>query len=585
MLDAATRRNLEISRALAGQETHTLIGVMDRTATAMGARTLRRWLHRPLRDAATIGARQDVVGELRDHDHGRLRAVLRRIGDMERVLARVALRSARPRDLARLRTALGAIPDLHEALHTVAAPRMRALLGAAPAHEQLHTLLSRALVEAPPHQVRDGGVIAPGYHDDLDELRRLGEDSERYLAELEARERERTGIGNLRLGYNRVHGYYIELARSQADRVPPHYVRRQTLKNAERYITPELKGFEDKVLSARERALALERRLLEELLEHLCESLQSLQAAAAALAELDVLENFAERAETLDLRPPELSTSPGIHIVAGRHPVVEQAMSERFVPNDLSLDDEPRMLVVTGPNMGGKSTFMRQTALIVLLAHTGSFVPAASARIGPVDRIFTRIGAGDDLAGGRSTFMVEMSETANILRNASAQSLVLLDEIGRGTGTYDGMSLAWAAAVELATRIRAYTLFATHYFELTALPDHHPGIANVHLDVREHGSDVVFLHRVRPGPANRSYGLHVAALAGVPGHVLERARQVLERLERQGRDPEPRPDDEQMALFAPPGPDPLRERLAALDLDGLTPREALELLYLLKRLG
>jgi DNA mismatch repair protein MutS len=585
ILDAATRRNLEITRSLAGSDANTLARVMDHTATAMGARLLRRWLHRPERARSVIARRQHVVGELIDADHRALRQCLRRVGDLERILARIALRSARPRDLAQLRSALAALPDLHAALAAVAAPRLRTLLAAAPPQDALHALLARALVDSPPALARDGGVIAPGFDPALDELRHLGEDSERFLAELEARERERTGIANLRLGYNRVHGYYIEMARAQASRAPAHYQRRQTLKNAERYITPELKAFEDKVLSARERALALERRLYEALLDTLCQELEPLQAAAAALAEIDVLVNFAQRAEALELRPPELVDTPGIHIRDGRHPVVEQAMEGRFTPNDLTLDDPARMLIVTGPNMGGKSTLMRQTALIVLLAHTGSFVPARSARIGPVDRIFTRIGAGDDLAGGRSTFMVEMSEAANILRNATRDSLVLLDEIGRGTGTYDGMALAWAAAVELATRIRAYTLFATHYFELTSLPEHHDGIANVHMEVREHGGEVVFLHRVRPGPASRSYGLHVAALAGVPPHVLERATQVLERLERQGRDPEPRPDDPQLALFAAPAPDALREHLAAVEPDSLTPREALEILYRLKRLS
>ena len=585
ILDAATRRNLEITRSLAGSDANTLARVMDHTATAMGARLLRRWLHRPERARSVIAQRQHVVGELIDADHRALRQCLRRVGDLERILARIALRSARPRDLAQLRSALAALPDLHAALAAVAAPRLRTLLAAAPPQDALHALLARALVDSPPALARDGGVIAPGFDPALDELRHLGEDSERFLAELEARERERTGIANLRLGYNRVHGYYIEMARAQASRAPAHYQRRQTLKNAERYITPELKTFEDMVLSARERALALERRLYEGLLDTLCQELEPLQAAAAALAETDVLVNFAQRAEALELRPPELVDTPGIHIRDGRHPVVEQAMEGRFTPNDLTLDDPARMLIVTGPNMGGKSTLMRQTALIVLLAHTGSFVPARSARIGPVDRIFTRIGAGDDLAGGRSTFMVEMSEAANILRNATRDSLILLDEIGRGTGTYDGMALAWAAAVELATRIRAYTLFATHYFELTSLPEHHDGIANVHMEVREHGGEVVFLHRVRPGPASRSYGLHVAALAGVPPHVLARATQVLERLERQGRDPEPRPDEPQLALFAAPAPDALREHLAAVEPDSLTPREALEILYRLKRLS
>ncbi len=585
ILDAATRRNLEISRALSGEDGRTLAGVMDRTATAMGARLLRRWLHRPERDRETIAARQHVVGELRDADHRELRARLRPVGDLERILARVALRSARPRDLSQLRAALGALPGVHAGFADVAAPRLVALLASAPPMEALHDLLRRALVESPPALVRDGGVIAPGYDETLDGLRSLAQDSERFLAELESRERARTGVANLKVGYNRVHGYYIEMPRSQAARAPQDYVRRQTLKNAERYVTPELKGFEDKVLSARERALALERQLYEGLLDRLAGELAPLQRAAAALAELDVLANFAERAATLDLHPPELTAGPGIHIRGGRHPVVEQALDGRFTPNDVSLDEPARMLVVTGPNMGGKSTLMRQTALIVLLAHTGSFVPAQSARIGPVDRIFTRIGAGDDLAGGRSTFMVEMTEAALILRNATHDSLVLLDEIGRGTGTYDGMALAWAAAVELATRVHAYTLFATHYFELTALPEHHPGIANVHMEVREHGSDVVFLHRVRPGPASRSYGLQVAALAGVPGHVLDRARLVLARLEREGRDPEPRPDSPQIGLFEPAAPDPLHERLAAVDPDSLTPREALDLLYDLKRLS
>jgi DNA mismatch repair protein MutS len=585
VLDAATRRNLEITRALSGNDRHTLAGVMDRTATSMGARLLRRWLHRPDRNRDVIQARQHVVGELRDRDHSLLRNSLRGIGDMERVLARVALRSARPRDLAQLRRALAAVPEIHDMLSEVGAPRMRELLAQAPPQDAALSLLTRAVVDSPPSLVRDGGVIAAGYHPPLDELRDLARNSEQQLADMETRERERTGLSSLRFGYNRVHGYYIEMPRSQADRAPPEYVRRQTLKNAERYITPELKTFEDKVLSARERALALERQLYEDLLGTLLEMLEPLQRAAAALAELDVLTNFAERAETLDLSPPELGDTPGIQVRGGRHPVVEQASETPFTPNDLTLDDLQRMLVVTGPNMGGKSTLMRQTALIVLLAHTGSFVPASSARIGPVDRIFTRIGAGDDLAGGRSTFMVEMTEAANILRNASDRSLVLLDEIGRGTGTYDGMSLAWAAAVELATRIKAYTLFATHFFELTALPDHHPGIGNVHLEVREHGDDVVFLHRVQPGPASRSYGLQVASLAGVPAQVLDRAREVLARLEREGRDPEPRPDDPQIGLFAPPGPDPLRQRLSGLDPDAMTPKEALDALYELKGLG
>ena len=584
ILDAASRRNLEISRALSGNDEHTLAGVLDRTATAMGARRLRRWLHRPERNRPILDARHNVVGELLGYDHAALRQRLRPIGDMERIVARVALRSARPRDLAQLRDALGALPELHKALATIGAPRLRELLDMAPPHEAIYAHLADALVASPPALIRDGGVIAPGFDATLDELRTLSEDSERFLVELEAAERERTGINSLRFGYNRVHGYYIELPRSQADKAPIEYTRRQTLKNAERYITPQLKGFEEKVLSARERALALEKALYEQLIDTLFEVLESMQVAANALAELDVLMTFAERAQTLDLHPPQLVDEPGIHITAGRHLIVEQAMDGPFVPNDITLDDRGRMLIVTGPNMGGKSTLMRQVALIVLLAHTGSFVPATNARIGEVDRIFTRIGAGDDLAGGRSTFMVEMTEAANILRNATASSLVLLDEIGRGTGTYDGMSLAWAAAVELAVNIKAYTLFATHYFELTALPEHHQGISNVHLDVREHGEQVVFLHQVKAGPASRSYGLQVAALAGVPQHVLAHARQVLERLERDGRDPEPRAAQLQIGLFPPAGPDPLRQHLAKIEPDALSARDALALIYELKKL-
>jgi len=585
ILDAASRRNLEISRALSGNDEHTLAGVLDRTATAMGARRLRRWLHRPERDRPIVQARQNVVGELLGSDHPPLRQCMRPIGDMERSLARVAVRSARPRDLAQLRDALGALPALHDALAGIGAPRLRELLHLAPPHEAVHAHLADALMATPPALIRDGGVIAPGFDESLDELRTLSEDSERFLAELEVSERERTGITSLRLGYNRVHGYYIELPRSQADKAPLEYTRRQTLKNAERYITPQLKGFEEKVLSARGRALALEKALYEQLIDTLCEMLESLQIAANALAEIDVLMTLAERAQALDLHPPQLNNEPGIHITGGRHLIVEQAIDGLFVPNDVTLDDASRMLIVTGPNMGGKSTLMRQVALIVLLAHTGSFVPATSARIGPVDRIFTRIGASDDLAGGRSTFMVEMTEAANILRNATADSLVLLDEIGRGTGTYDGMSLAWAAAIELAVNIRAFTLFATHYFELTALPEHHQGITNIHLDVREHGEQVVFLHQVKTGPASRSYGLQVAALAGVPEQVLARARQVLEQLEHEGRDPEPRSVQSQIGLFPPAGPDPLRKHLATVEPDNLSPRDALALIYELKKLS
>ncbi len=584
ILDAATRRNLEITTSLAGNPARTLAGIMDHTATPMGARLLRRWLQRPERDRDIIETRQHSVAELLNADQDELRKVLRRIGDLERILSRLALGSARPRDIAQLRTALQTLPELHAQLAECQAPQLQNLLARTPPQPKLHDLLSRAVIDNPPMLIRDGGVIAPGYDAQLDELRGLRDQSEVFLAELEQRERKRTGLNNLRLGYNRVHGYYIEISRAQSDRAPADYIRRQTLKAAERFITPELKTFEDKILSAKDRALSLERRLYESLLEELLGHLRPLQTAAAAIAEIDVLANFAERALSLELNPPQLTATPGIHIIAGRHPVVEQALDHAFTANDVRLDDPARLLIITGPNMGGKSTLMRQTALIVLLAHTGSYVPAQSATIGPVDRIFTRIGAGDDLAGGRSTFMVEMTETATILRNASAESLVLLDEIGRGTGTYDGLSLAWATAVELATHIHAYTLFATHYFELTTLPGHYPEIANMHMEVREHGGKVVFLYQLREGPANRSYGLQVAALAGVPEPVLERARKILAQLEQQGRDPEPETEELQPSLFETPPPSALVEQLEAIDPDSMSPRQALEALYALRKL-
>ena len=436
----------------------------------------------------------------------------------------------------------------------------------------------------PPPVMRDGGVIAPGFDAELDLQRRLADDSGAFLHELEERERERTGIAGLKVGYNRVHGYYVEVGRSHSEKVPAEYARRQTLKHAERYITEELKRFEDRVLGARERALAREKVLYEQLQDELCDALPALQDCALALAEIDVLANLAERSDTLDYRAPVLSEAEGIHIEGGRHPVVERSLDTPFVANDLELGEEQRMWVITGPNMGGKSTFMRQSALIVLLAHTGCFVPAERACIGPIDRIFTRIGAADDVAGGRSTFMVEMSEAANILHNASARSLVLLDEVGRGTSTYDGLSLAWACAAHLAGEIASYTLFATHYFELTELSRHFPGIANVHLEVREHGREVVFMYRVRPGPANRSYGLQVAALAGVPERVIDDARRLLRELEGGGSPVRAPPRDRQYPLFEESAPHPVVERLRTLAPDDMSPRQALEALYELKGL-
>jgi len=590
ILDPATRRNLEIEHSLSDAHGITLAGVLDRCVSAMGSRQLRRWLLRPLRDRARVGARHDAVAALLDGGVYRgLREALRSVADMERILARVALRSARPRDLSGLSLSLAGLPAVKAALTATEAPLLRDLLQQLGDHAELSAHLAQALADEPPLSVKDGGVFRRGFDALLDELRGLSENADSYLVELEQRERARSGIDALKLGYNRVHGYYIEIGKSHAAKIPLDYTRRQTLTNAERYITEELKRFEEKVLSARDRALAREKQLHEELLDLLTAQLRPLQEAAAALAELDALACFAERAEALRWNRPRLDDTPGMEIRAGRHPVVEQTLSTPFVPNDLELNPARRLLVITGPNMGGKSTYMRQTALIVLLAHAGSFVPAEAARIGPVDRIFTRIGAADDLARAQSTFMVEMSETANILHNATAQSVVLMDEIGRGTSTYDGLALARACAEHLATRVGAYTLFATHYFELTALASEIAGIANVHLDAAEYsnagGEQLVFLHQVRPGPANRSYGLQVAALAGVPAAVTARARAVLAELERgatAAATPTAAPAQSELALFTP-APAPVLALLDGLDPDALSPREALDFLYLLKK--
>ena len=583
ILDAATRRNLELTQNLAGGLDNTLAEVLDATATPMGSRLLKRWIHQPVRDRPLLQGRQRVIAELIElHLSEELTPLLRQIGDMERVLARLALRSARPRDLSRLRTAFQQLPTLQGLLGRAESEALQQLAERAASFPQLCSLLECAVVETPPVVIRDGGVIASGYHPELDELRALAEGATEYLQQLELRERERTGINTLKVDYNKVHGFYIEVTRANAHLVPAEYVRRQTLKNNERYIIPELKAYEDKALTAQSRALALEKQLYEQLLDKLLPHLGELQQSASAIAELDVLANLAERAETLDYCCPHLVDEPEIRIENGRHPVVEQVLSEPFITNPIALHDDRRMLIITGPNMGGKSTYMRQTALIVLLAHIGSYVPADSARIGPIDRIFTRIGASDDLASGCSTFMVEMTETANILHNATAQSLVLMDEIGRGTSTYDGLSLAWACAEQLAGPIRAFTLFATHYFELTQLPEKLPGLANVHLDAVEHGDTIAFMHAVQEGAASRSYGLQVAALAGVPRSVITRARQKLHELEQQEAghpQRKPIPSAPVVAIESQ-----ALEALRALDPDTLTPRQALDALYRLQQL-
>lgn len=586
IIDAATRRNLELIHSLSGQPQHTLAGIMDRTVTAMGSRKLRRWISQPQRERETVANRHTTIQALMESGlHIDLQEILQGIGDIERILARVALKSARPRDLATLRDAFGALPQLHPLLERLDSPLTRSLSMEIGEHPQLHKLLQQAVIEQPPMLIRDGGVLAEGYDQELDELRSLSQNADQFLLDLETRERERTGIATLKVSYNRVHGYYIEISRSQSDKAPDDYVRRQTLKGAERFITPELKKFEDQVLSARERSLAREKMLYEQLLEQLCESLTDMQQCAEGLSHLDVLCNLAERAQSLNLVRPELVEEPGLQIVDGRHPVVEQVSQNPFVANSVTLNQQQRMLIITGPNMGGKSTFMRQIAIITLLAYAGSFVPAASAHLGPVDRIFSRIGASDDLAGGRSTFMVEMEETANILHNATEQSLVLMDEVGRGTSTFDGLSLAWACAVELATYLRAFTLFATHYFELTTLPDEYPGIANLHLDAVEHGDSIVFLHAVREGPANQSYGLQVATLAGVPKTVIKKARQRLRELEASAQR-HAEQQQSQLPLFdisaEKPEASEVERLLEQIDPDELSPRQALEQLYHLK---
>jgi len=590
-LDAISRRNLEIETSMSGEKRATLVSVIDSSVTAMGGRLLRRWLNSPLQNRATLSRRHNAIGALLEgHCYESFRDELRGIGDVERILSRIALATARPRDLTTLRHAMSVMPRLAAILGS-GNETLQTAVGELPVFPELHDLLVQAIIEEPPVLIRDGGVIAKGHDEELDQLRGLSENASEFLLEYEKEQKEKTSIPSLKVGYNRVHGYYIEVTHTHQHLVPPEYTRKQTLKAAERYITEELKTFEDQVLSSRERALAREKHCYSQLLQRLLDELEPLQDMAARLSRLDVLCAFAERAERLDLVQPELTEQDGLVITGGRHPVVEQIQHEPFTPNDIHLDERTRMLIITGPNMGGKSTYMRQTALIILLAHAGSWVPARSAVIGPIDRIFTRIGAGDDLARGRSTFMVEMSETANILHNATANSLVLMDEIGRGTSTYDGLALAWACAMHLVRHVGAYTLFATHYFELTRLAELEPSVANVHLRAVEHKDRIVFLHSVQEGPASQSYGLQVAALAGIPAAVLRQARQHLATLEQQQSADEPQMGLFDQAAFFEPAEieesqenEALRQKLEEIDPDSLTPREALALLYQLKDL-
>ena len=588
ILDAATRKNLELTVNLSGGFENTLAQVLDKTATPMGSRLLKRRIHTPIRNKDELNSRLNAISAILDAQLcGELHESLKEIGDVERVIARLALCTARPRDLTRLRSALQALAPLHTLLADANDPRIAGIIKHSPELPDLQALLERAVIENPPVLIRDGGVIAPGYNSELDEWRNLSKGATDVLEQLELRERERTGISTLKIGYNRVHGFFIEVSRANAHLVPADYIRRQTLKNNERYIIPELKEHEDKVLGSQSKALALEKQLYEELFRFIAPHIEQLQMMAAALADLDVLNNLAERAFALNYAKPELCDNDNISIKQGRHPVVEQVMKEPFIANPVELNSQRKMLIITGPNMGGKSTYMRQTALIVLMAHIGSYVPADSAKIGNIDRIFTRIGASDDLASGRSTFMVEMTETATILNNATAQSLVLMDEIGRGTSTYDGLSLAYATADHLASKISAKTLFATHYFELTELAEQTTGLVNVHLDAIEHNDTIAFMHTVLDGAASKSFGLQVAALAGVPKAVIAQAKQKLKLLEN--HQSVTAPNTEQQAFtfnneIAQSTPSEVEEQLSAIDPDNLSPRQAHDLLYKLKAL-
>lgn len=591
VIDVASRRNLELTQNLAGGTENTLASVLDYCSTPMGSRLLKRWIHQPLRHKQTLLNRQNAVKNLIQQErYSDFKPLLQQIGDMERILARIALRSARPRDLTRLRQALGQLPQIIQLLQQHNQhQQFDMLLSKLQDFSELFTLLTRAIIETPPLLIRDGGVIASGYHQELDEWRELATGATQYLENLEIRERQQTGIDTLKIGYNAVHGYYIQISRGQAERAPTHYIRRQTLKNAERFIIPELKDYEDKVLKAKGAALALEKQLYDELFDLLLPHLSALQTTSLALAELDVLANLAERAETLNYVAPTFSEQTLISIEAGRHPVVETVLQDPFIANPLDLNQKRHLLIITGPNMGGKSTYMRQTALITLMAYIGSFVPAQQAVIGPIDRIFTRIGASDDLASGRSTFMVEMSEMANILHQATPQSLVLIDEIGRGTSTYDGLSLAWACAEWLATQLKSLTLFATHYFELTSLPQQLPCCLNIHLDAKEHNDTIAFMHSVQEGAANKSYGIAVAQLAGVPRPVIQLAKQKLKQLEKLSLQ-NSQINDYQTELDFNPEPEfdanseAILQQLAQIDPDDLTPKQALAMLYQLKKL-
>lgn len=614
LIDAASRRNLEIDATTQGDTQNTLAAVLDHCSTAMGSRLIRRWLNQPTRQKHVADHRLDAVGELlSDYNFDAITSHLKHVSDIERILARIALRSSRPRDLTRLKDTLEILPALQVSLKPLETNLLVQLKTRISEHPSLASLLSSALIDNPPVVVRDGGVIKEGYDPELDELRNISENAGQFLIDLETREKEQTGISTLKVGYNRVHGYFIEISKAQSSQAPVHYVRRQTLKNAERFITPELKEFEDKALSAKSRALSREKALYEALIETFNEHLHPLQECAGALSELDVVTTFAERASNLDYCRPQLVAEKTIHIENGRHPVVEQLLDDPFVPNDLVMDMSREMLIITGPNMGGKSTYMRQAAIIALMSYCGCYVPASAVTLGPIDQIFTRMGSADDTAGGRSTFMVEMTETANILNNATSDSLVLMDEVGRGTSTFDGLSLAWSSALHLANNVKAFTLFATHYFEMTELENLCETVKNVHLKATEHDDKIIFLHNVLDGSASKSYGLQVAQLAGVPMSVVQQAKEKLSSLEASSElDPsgalvskdrkQTQSDTLTASTTAPEAPSELSNKpassaqlfqadmfaaqksevesfLRACDIDSLSPREALNFLY------
>lgn len=577
-LDPHTRRNLELTINLQGEYEHTLFSTLDFSASAMGSRLLARWLHQPLTNHKALKKRQHAIHSLMNKESDTLHALLKQVGDCERIVGRVALQSARPRDLEKLRIALECIPQIKTLLKKCKSlPDEK--LDNLQEHQELCSTLKKAIVENPPVVLRDGDVIAPGFDEALDELRALSENADAFLQKLEKKEQARTKLSTLKVGYNRIHGFYIELSRAQSHHAPKDYLRRQTLKNVERYITPELKIFEEKVLSAKEKALSREKTLYDELLKSLLTFLPTLQQAVGILSEVDVLNALAQAAKRYDYHCPEFVKSNELHLTQARHPVVERLLEDPFIPNDVHLHESASTKLITGPNMGGKSTFMRQTALIALMAYMGSFVPAQSAKIGPIDRIFTRIGASDNLAKGQSTFMVEMTETANILHNATSNSLVIIDEIGRGTSTFDGLALAWSCLVDLTKRIKALTLFSTHYFELTRLCEQLAHCENIHLDAQEYDENLIFLHKVEKGPANKSYGLQVAKLAGIPKAVIEQAQRTLMDLEQQ-------------TIISPSAPQkakatkmhPLVKEINLLNPDEYTPIDALQKLYQLKTL-